>query len=160
MEMLEARFWEKVQKTDECWFWTAAKDEAGYGRFWMTGKLRRAHKASYEAVFGLVPADLILDHLCRHTDCVNPFHLDPTTSEENTRRGHSLIAGHAAKTVCKRGHLFDEENTYQIPGGGRKCKICQLMVQRRRYQRARTIGFNREEIRSPGTISRGPPVST
>jgi hypothetical protein len=34
-------------------------------------------------------------------------------------------AARRAQTHCKRGHLFDEANTYITPTGGRRCRTCQ-----------------------------------
>jgi hypothetical protein len=31
--------------------------------------------------------DLVSDHLCRRRPCVNPWHIEPVTVSENTRRG-------------------------------------------------------------------------
>jgi hypothetical protein len=40
---LDARFWEKVLKTESCWIWTASKDTHGYGKVRYGGKNIRAH---------------------------------------------------------------------------------------------------------------------
>jgi hypothetical protein len=36
----------------------------------------------------------------------------------------------AKKTHCKRNHPFDEENTYLIPGGGRRCLKCKKILRK------------------------------
>jgi len=41
----------------------------------------------------------------------------------------------AGKTHCPQGHPYDEENTYEIPGGGRGCKECTRQRTRGRRQR-------------------------
>lgn len=86
----EQRFWVKVQKPDEgdgCWLWSAACDRDGYGVFSPTRRHQvRAHRYAYELAVGPVGADLVLDHLCRIRNCVNPLHLEPVTVAENNRR--------------------------------------------------------------------------
>lgn len=43
----------------------------------------------------------------------------------------------AEKTHCPKGHPYDEENTYLIPGGGRGCKECGREATRERRKRLR-----------------------
>src|SRR3954463_13239409 len=81
------RFWRKVQRTDSCWIWLAAKSEGGYGRFWDGERLVNAHRFSYWLVTGEIPAEL--DHLCRNHACVRPDHLEAVTHRENVLRGTS-----------------------------------------------------------------------
>lgn len=132
----ERRFWAKVDKSGDCWLWTASKVRGGYGEFWIStgaNRLRaRAHRWSWESVHGPVPAGLHLDHLCRTPQCVNPAHLEPVTPAENTRRG---LAGfnHARKDRCPAGHAFTEANTYvcRRPDGSfrqRRCRTCQSVA--------------------------------
>lgn len=71
-----------------CWVWQRAISESGYGQI-PAGKSRHlsAHRVVYERHKGPIPAGAHLDHTCRNPSCVNPNHLEPTTSAENTRRG-------------------------------------------------------------------------
>lgn len=119
------RFWERIEKTDGCWFWRGNISVWGYG-IWQPGRGRslRAHRVAYEAVVGPIPAGLVLDHLCRVKDCVNPAHLEPVTDRVNTLRGVGPSAINAAKTECKHGHPFTPENTRIDHKGKRVCRIC------------------------------------
>jgi len=69
-----ARFWEKVDKTGECWNWLAYKDKDGYGQIGLNGKMRRTHRVSWIIANGRNPELLIL-HKCHNPSCINPNHL-------------------------------------------------------------------------------------
>lgn len=131
MSTIEQRFWSKVDGGDvtTCWLWTASKDRKGYGRFGITAKLTRfAHRWAYEQLIIEVPDGLVLDHLCRNTSCVNPWHLQPVTIAVNVRRGRQW---ESEKTHCPAGHLYDDGNTYRAPAGHRECRICRRAATRR-----------------------------
>lgn len=85
----EGRFWEKVDKIDGCWRWTAACDSDGYGRFRLEGKDVFAHRVAYAWANGGVPGDMYIDHRCQTRNCVRPDHLRLVTPGQNSqnRRG-------------------------------------------------------------------------
>ena len=120
-------FWEKVEKTETCWLWTAALTRDGYGNVKLYGGRASglAHRVAYQLVKGAIPAPLTLDHLCRVRHCVNPDHLEPVSRRVNTLRGVAPAAQQARQTRCKNGHPFDAGNTYLNPKGNkRRCRIC------------------------------------
>lgn len=123
------RFWNKVDKSGDCWEWQATKTRSGYGHFRVGNKLVSAHRFAYELEIGKIPDGLVIDHLCRNRSCVNPKHLEPVTSKINSLRG---INHNTAKTHCPNGHEYNETNTRITPNGKRKCRICHKMSEGRR----------------------------
>jgi hypothetical protein len=77
------RFWEKVDRTGDCWLWLAATS-AGYGRFKMGGRMQQATRIAYEWEYGPIPKEVDLDHrtTCPKI-CVRPDHLRPVTRKQN-----------------------------------------------------------------------------
>lgn len=130
------RFWEKVDKSGECWLWTGAASN-GYGEFWYDGERRKqkAYRVAYEWARGPVPTGLELDHLCEVRECVNPAHLEAVPHRVNTLRGNTVAAKNALKTHCPAGHEYSEENTYQYSDGRRQCRICRRASQRAGWRR-------------------------
>ncbi len=77
------RFWLKVDSSGDCWLWTGAINDRGYGVFWVDGALVYAHRFSY-SLASPIPPGLQVDH--RHTclkSCVNPSHLRLATNKQN-----------------------------------------------------------------------------
>lgn len=83
------------ESPDGCWVWQGALDRYGYGRFWYTisrGSRRRtgSHRAAWLALRGDIPDGLVTDHLCRNRACVNPWHMELVSNQENTIRGYQF----------------------------------------------------------------------
>lgn len=121
----EERFWNKVERTTDCWLWRGGIRPDGYGNFWLDGKTVAAHRVSYKLMVAPIPDNLEIDHLCRNRSCVNPAHLEAVPRSVNITRGD---LANRRKTHCKNGHPFNEDNTYLYTNKhgitSRYCRAC------------------------------------
>ena len=140
----EKRFWDKVEKTSTCWEWKSALTKTNlkkaipksYGVININKKTYKAHRISYTLVKGKIPDDMVIDHLCRNTTCVNPDHLEAVTNQENIGRG----VGKTLQEGCINGHKYTKETLYtyyseRYPNGRRGCKICMKEQKHQSYLR-------------------------
>lgn len=126
-----------------CWYWFGAVHHTGYGVIRVAGRQFRAHRFSFEAFGGLIPAGLVLDHLCRQRLCVNPAHLEVVTERVNILRGKSPSAVNAQKSQCPSGHDYESPNAE----GKRRCLQCRNACDRRRRVPAKTRMEQADPIR-------------
>lgn len=83
---VEQRFWAKVDKSGDCWVWTAKATSHGAGWFKPGGRGINplyAYRFSYELLVGPVPDGMELDHQCHNRLCVRPDHLRPVSHKQN-----------------------------------------------------------------------------
>jgi hypothetical protein len=137
------RFWQKVDKSGDCWTWTGQMHHLGYGRFSVSAGVNLlAHRFAYEDILGSIPSGLELDHLCRNRACVRPEHLDPVTHAVNM--GRSTLSGDgsrrraAQRTHCPQNHPYSGDNLI-MDNGARRCRICTNKGQNTRYQRRKGV---------------------
>src|SRR2546422_313910 len=57
------RFDAKVDRTGDCWFWTGAKTDQGYGTIGVEGRTLYAHRVAYERWNGPLAPGVHVDHL-------------------------------------------------------------------------------------------------
>lgn len=114
-----------------CSTWDGKTNAEGYAKLKVDGVWYYAHRFAYELAYGPIPPGMTVDHLCHdpavctlgiecpHRVCAEPMHLGICTKSENSARNRN-----AAKTHCKHGHEFTDENTYRRSNGGRVCRAC------------------------------------
>lgn len=121
------RFWRKVFRSspNECWAWSGAKDQDGYGLFWLAGSMKRAHRVSMELENGAIAEGLVVDHICRNRSCVNPSHLRTVTRYTNVHENSEAPAHlNSLKTTCVNGHPLEGANLV-FNGKRRRCRECE-----------------------------------
>lgn len=80
--------------------WTARTNPKGYGYTSDNGKMRTAHRASYEIFIGPIPdGDQVL-HTCDTPSCVNPKHLFLGSNQDNV--DDRVAKGRSARAACER----------------------------------------------------------
>lgn len=111
-------FWNRVDRREACWLWTAGQDTNGYGAVGIGDRSERAHRIAYSLASGLpiLSGQKVL-HTCDTRLCVRND--DAGTYEVNgvalPRFGHlflGTIADNNADMIAKGRHrvLFGERN--------------------------------------------------
>ncbi len=137
-------FWFTRVHATGCWEWTGPADPSGYGRIGSHfhrkfGIDRYAHRYGYTLLIGKIPGGLQLDHQkCRWKGCVNPFHLVPCTLAENAAQPDGAVGIQLARTHCKMGHHYADENLRINRKGHRVCVACERARWRRKIDQTVT----------------------
>lgn len=111
---LKARLFSRVtlpRSADDCWLWQGARGGVQkHAQLWHNGKVRYAHRLTYEMYVGPIPDGMVLDHVCGVSDCVNPEHLRPITQKQNgehrTKPNKNSTTGYRGVTFQKASGLF------------------------------------------------------
>lgn len=121
-----------------CWRWIGSTTTSGYGHLSISDVYYQAHRLMYTLHRGPVTTPA-MDHLCRNRWCVNPWHLEPVSHQENMRRGArtrldaekvrairvALAAGTSQRAI---GRLFgiDHSTVSRVKNGSRWSDVTDL----------------------------------
>jgi hypothetical protein len=113
---VEERFWEKVDKTGDCWVWKAHLLYNGYGRFSINLKTEYSHRVSWFLEYGEWPKGKHVTHICDNPACVRPDHLVLGTVADNMadRNAKKRQYNHD-KLHCRHGLPFSYEVGIESP---------------------------------------------
>lgn len=129
------RFFSKTKRTKNgCLEWTGYVDVFGYGRVWVHGKAKKAHRVVWEMLKGVIPTGsgfhgTCVCHSCDNRKCVELSHLFVASQKENMKdaklKGRKWYGEHSGskngraklteEKVSSVKKLFASKKVYNIP---------------------------------------------
>ncbi len=106
-------FWKRCIAIPEsgCLIWEGCADSHGYGQIRFEGKMKLAHRLSWEFTYGAIPNELHVLHHCDTPLCINPRHLFLGTNKDNVadmmKKGKSKLNKRCGKEAITRAKLTE-----------------------------------------------------
>lgn len=69
-----------------CWLVERNLTHNGYAKMKYNHRSYQLHRVTYMFFRGPIPDGMQIDHLCRNRNCVNPWHMEVVTQQENSAR--------------------------------------------------------------------------
>ena len=118
---LDDRFWSKVDKSGECWVWTAHCLPKGYGQFRVGRQMMKAHRLAWEEATGKpVPKGMLVCHHCDNPPCVRFDHLFVGTNNDNmvdmAQKGRAAYGDHAGNRKLTSSIVLEIRRLYAAGG--------------------------------------------
>ncbi len=96
-------FWSRVAKGRFCWVWIGSRLRKNgaptYGNLRVNGKMRLAHRVSWQLANGKIPRGMNVLHECDNMPCVRPRHLYLGSLDRNNKdraaKGRSAVGERA-----------------------------------------------------------------
>jgi hypothetical protein len=112
-------FWSKVDKSGECWVWTASCGSTGYGQISVKRRAISAHRFSYELANGPIPSGdgyhgTCVLHRCDNRRCVNPAHLFLGTARDNAHDRDTKGRARPARGTANLNAKLNETEVLQV----------------------------------------------
>ena len=109
-----ARFFSRVEvkKQPNCWVYKGSVKYDGYPSFSLNGKSVGGHRFCYMVFHGPIAEDLVVRHRCDNPRCVNPYHLETGTQQDNMR--DKFVRGRTAKGTSNGNAKLTEDDVRKI----------------------------------------------
>lgn len=135
------RFWRHVDKRgpDDCWLWTGAVNNKGYGQIRVGGKTVLAHRVSFAITNGSIADDIQVLHHCDTPKCQNPVHLfsgDPAiNSADKVKKGRQAKGETCHAKLTNEAVMEIRAATGSQREIAERFNLCQSTVSRIRNQK-------------------------